>query len=308
MMSPMASMGGAQPMQPGMSMAPPQPPTPEQMALVDKPSWEEVIGLLRDKAHRSYRIDIETDSTIAGSLESDMSGLAQIMQAIAGFMRETEPLVQSGMLPVEAQKEMLMAITRRARMGMVVEDALDKMRAPKPSGPDPAIQVAQAKAQADAQKFQAEQQAAQQKMQMQQQFDEHALQMQAQADERAKQVDFQLEQQRIAMEAQAEQQRQRDEMAVEQSKQAAQAQQNAHQNQLEAERETLRHQNEMQLEALRMQMEEREQAYEKRIELIIAQMNNATKLEVAQIGKRGGLLSAEQISTAEFAADDAGVD
>lgn len=298
-MSPMMAMGGAQQGMPpmmGAPMQPPQPPTPDQMALLDKPSWEQVIGLLRDKVHRAYRIDIETDSTIAGSLESDMAGLSQLMQAVSVFMRETMPLVQAGMLPVEAQKEMLMTLTRRARMGIVVEDALDKMQAPQQKQ-DPSIQVAQAKAQADAQQAQMEAALEQQKMQMQ-----------AQIDERAKQVDLQIEQQRLAMEAQAEQQRQQNEMAVEAHKQEMQAQQIAHQNQLEAQRDELKAQQEARLEQMRMAMEERISARDKQIELILAQMNNATKIEVAEIGKEGGVLAAEQEMAARKAADDAGVD
>jgi flagellar biosynthesis GTPase FlhF len=297
-MNPMMAMGGAQPGQPGLPLPspPPQPPTPEQMALLDKPSWEQVMQLLKDNVHRSYRIDIETDSTIAGSIESDMAGLSQVMQGISVFMRETMPLVQAGMLPVEAQKEMLMTITRRARMGIVVEDALDKMQAPQQKQ-DPSVQIAQAKAQADAQQAQMDAALERQKMQMQ-----------AQIDERAKRVDLQIEQQRLAMEAQAEQQRQQNEMAVEAHKQEMQAQQVAHQNQLEAQREALRSQQEAQLEQMRIAMEERISARDKQIELILAQMNNATKIEVAEIGKEGGILAAEQTAAARDAADDRGVD
>lgn len=217
-MNPMMAMGGApQGMPQGAPMQPPpQPPTPDQMALLDKPSWEEVIGLLKDNVHRSYRIDIETDSTIAASLESDMVGLAQVLKAVGTWMAEAGPMVQSGMLPVDAAKEIAMTITRRARMGTAVEDALDKMQAPKPQT-DPKIGIEQAKAQAAAQ----------------------AAQMQAQMDERAKQSDMQLEQQRMAMEAQAEEQRQQREMIVEQHKQDAQAKDSAYQHQLETQRDQM---------------------------------------------------------------------
>lgn len=298
----MMAMGGAQPGQQGVPpmmgapMPPPQPPTPEQMALLDKPSWEQVMQLLKDNVHRSYRIDIETDSTIAGSLESDMAGLSQMMQAVSVFMRETMPLVQAGMLPVEAQKEMIMTITRRARMGIVVEDALDKMQAPQQKQ-DPSVQIAQAKAQADAQQAQMNASLEQQKMQMQ-----------AQIDERAKQVDLQIEQQRMAMEAQAEQQRQQNEMLVEQHRQEMQAREVAQQNQLEAQRAALQAQQDAALEQMRMASDERLASQDAKLQLILAQMNNATKIEVAEIGKEGGILAAEQTAAAKEAADDKGVD
>lgn len=295
---------GQMPQGPGMGVPPPQQPTPEQMAMLSKPSWEEVIGLLRDNVHRGYRIDIETDSTIAGSLESDMQGLAQVTQAVAGWMKESGPLVQSGMLPIDAAKEIMMTITRRARMGTAVEDALDKMQAPQPSGPDPAIEIAKMKQQGDQQKFQAEQQAEMQKMQVQQQLEAQALQMQAQADERAKQIDMQMESQRMAQEAQFEQQRQQNEMAVEQSKQAAQAAQNEHQNQLEAQRAEMQAQRDAELERMRMAFEARMAASENQLKLLLAQMNNEAKIEVAEVGKMGGLLSDEQTTAAEAASND----
>jgi flagellar biosynthesis GTPase FlhF len=279
-----------------MPMQPPQPPTKEQMSLLDKPSWEEVMRLLRDKVHRGYRIDIETDSTIAGSLESDMEGLSQVLQGIGAFMREASPLVQSGALPLDAAKEIMMTITRRARMGMAVEDALDKMQPPKPP-PDPALQVAQAKAQAEAQKSQMEAQLEQQKMQVQ-----------AQMDERERQQNLQIEQQRMMMEAEFEKQRQQNEMAVEQHKQEVQARQIEHQNQLEAQRAMMQSENETRLEQFKIAHDERMKSAEQQLQLILAQMNNATKIEVAEIGKLGGLLDEQQTAAAERAADDAGVD
>lgn len=311
-MNPMMQMGGSpMPMQQGgmssmmggmgqgMPIPPPQPPTPEQMALLDKPSWEQVISLLHDNVHRSYRIDIETDSTIAGSLESDMHGLGEVMQAVSGFMQQAQPLIVSGMMPMEAAKAILMTITRRARMGNAVEDALDKMVQPKPQqpAPDPRIQVADMQLKADAQKFQAEQQAEQQK-----------LAMQAQAEQQSKQFDMQLEQQRIDMEARAEQVRADNEIRIAQAEQAFQAQQDTQRQQLEAERDRMEMANTEQLERMKAAIAQRDAERDAQLQLIIAQMNNATKIEVAEIGKQGGLLGAEQTAAAEFAADDAGVD
>jgi flagellar biosynthesis GTPase FlhF len=293
----MMQMGGAQPGQPGFfSPQPPQPPSKDQLELLKQPSWEDVMALLRDRAHRCYRIDIETDSTIAGSLEADMAGLGQILQAVSSFMKETMPLVQAGALPVDAQKEMLMAITRRARMGLVVEDALDKMQPPQQSGPPPQVMIAQMKAQADAHQSQVDAAMEQQKMQMQ-----------AQLDERAKQVDLQIEQQRLAMEERAEQQRQQNEMMVEQHKQEMQAQQIAHQNQLEAQREQLRHENELRFEQFRMMMEAQMKERDRQIEILITQMNNAAKVEVAEIAAATTLQAAQE-SAANQAADDAGAE
>lgn len=283
---------------------PPVPPTPEQLALLDKPSWEEVLGLLKDKAHRNFRIDIETDSTIAGSLESDMAGIAQVLQAVGGFMQQSMPLVQNGMLPIDAQKEILMTITRRARMGNAVEDSLDKMQPPTPPQPhqDPAVMIAQKKIEADAQKFQAQQQADAQKAQSDQQAEAMKMQMQQQFDAQAKQLDMQIEQQRNAMEAQDRERDRQAQMQVEAHKQEMQAQQIQHQNQLEAQRDQLKSQQDAALEQIRVQSDERMHMLENQFAQMIAGQNNATKIEVAEIAAQTAITS-QQISSAQSAED-----
>lgn len=265
---------GQAPQQPGqapgffMGAQPPQPPAQEQMELLNKPSWEQVIGLLKDNVHRNYHIDIETDSTIASSMESDMQGLQQVLAGVTQFLAGMGPVVQSGALPIEAVKEILMTITRRARMGMAVEDALDKMQQPKPPA-DPNAGKAQAE---------------QQKAQIAAQLETQKMQMEAQLEERAKQLDLQLERQRLAMEDRHEQMRQQREMELQAHEQNVQAQQNAHQNELEAQREQMRAQSEAAIEQMRMVLEERLASLERATTLQKAQMDNATKIEVAEIG------------------------
>lgn len=125
--------------------------------LLQVPTWEAILAVMRSEKMRQYRIDVETDSTIAGTLSSDMTGLSQVLKAVSDTITGLAPLVQDGALPIDAAKELVMAVIRRSRMGMAVEDAFDKMTAPKPP-PDPeagkaqsAMAQTQAKAQADIQ-------------------------------------------------------------------------------------------------------------------------------------------------------------
>lgn len=310
-MNPMMQ-GGTQPgMMPpgppqGMGMPPPPPPqqpTKEQMALLDKPSWEQVIGLLQDNVHRAYRIDIETDSTIAGSIESDMQGLSQIMGAVSQFMEQTQPLVQSGMLPIEAAKEILMTITRRARMGAAVEDALDKMTAPKAAQPDPAIQIQTMKNQADAQKTQALLGAQQQADQIKQQHDEQLEMVKAQGAQAAEQARMQYEQQKLQIESQAEEQRSNNDMRIAQAEQSYQAQQDAQAQQLEAQREQQRQEADARFKQMEMSIQQQLASQKQQFELILAQMNNAAKIEVAEIAAQTAIDSA-QIAGARTATEE----
>jgi len=109
---------------------PPQPPR-EMQEMLRKPTWEDVIQLLRTDGLRQYRIDIETDSTVKEVLQSDMMGLAEVTEAIGQLMAGAAPAIQAGMLPVEVPKEIALAIARRARLGTAVEDALDSIEAPE---------------------------------------------------------------------------------------------------------------------------------------------------------------------------------
>lgn len=172
-----------QPQPPG--APPPQVPPQLQTALM-VPTWEDILGMLHSPALRQYRVDVETDSTIAATLDSDMSSLSALLKAISQVITELAPLVQAGSLPVDSAKELVMAVIRRARLGNAVEDAFDKMQAPKPP-PDPSaskiqeiqakgqteIQVAEIKAQLDAHVAQIQQQA-----QAQQNAQEQALEAQ----------------------------------------------------------------------------------------------------------------------------------
>jgi hypothetical protein len=162
---------------------PPQAPPPipgVDPGMLNLPTWEDIIGVMRSDKRRQYKIDVETDSTVAGTLSSDMAGLSQVLTAISQAMQELAPMVEQGVLPVDAAKEIILTVIRRARMGMAVEDAFDKLQAPKPK-PDPAAAKAQAQGQADIAQTQAKIQGDAQLEQMRQQgetqrmmFEEHS--------------------------------------------------------------------------------------------------------------------------------------
>lgn len=107
-----------------------QPPPPEAQDVLSKPSWDDVMSILRSDQLRSYRVDIETDSTVAEMVDRDMQGLSEVTTALGGLIAGAAPAVQAGMLPVDAVKAIALAITRRARLGTPVEDALEEIQAP----------------------------------------------------------------------------------------------------------------------------------------------------------------------------------
>jgi hypothetical protein len=184
-----------------------QPPPPDPQ--MQMPTWEEVVSILRNDALREFKVDVETDSTVAASVESDMQSLSQVITALGQTMSVFGPLVQEGVMPLDAAKQIILAMARRAKLGLPVEDSIEAMTQPPPKQPDPAppdhsMEVAQVKAQSDGQIKQMEIQANSQREQMtaqaKQQSEQADLQFKAMMDERQKAFDAQMEQMRIQAE------------------------------------------------------------------------------------------------------------
>lgn len=126
--------------------------------LMQQPAWEEVFQVMKSDAMRAYRIDIETDSTIQNQLQEEQQNMTELLSSVVQFIDGIGPAVQSGSVPIEVAKSMLLAAVRRFKMGREVEDALDKIQPPPPPQPeqDNSAQVAQIKAQSDHAKMQAD--------------------------------------------------------------------------------------------------------------------------------------------------------
>lgn len=131
---------------------PPAQPPQQLLAMTQLPTWEDIMGLLANDLQRNYRIDVETNSTVDAEATEDKQNMGEFLNAIAQFMNGAAPLVQQGVLPFDAAKSILLAVTRRYRFGPEVEDDLKKMQAPQPRG-----NGTDAKAKADLEAAQAEQ-------------------------------------------------------------------------------------------------------------------------------------------------------
>lgn len=168
------SPGGA-PQQP----AAPQLP-PEIQERLEQPSWEQVYALLQDNPDRSFRISIETDSTIESDQQEEQAAASQFVTAIGGFLQQAE---QAAGNPDVARflGEMLSWACRRWPISRDLQGSIDALTEklaktaanPPPPKPDPEMakvqqqgEIAKAQQQQDAQRFQAETQLEQMKAQM----------------------------------------------------------------------------------------------------------------------------------------------
>lgn len=234
--------------------APPPPQMPPPPI-----TWEAVMQAMRNDATRTYRVDIETDSTLSATQDSDMAGLKEVLTACAQILQGFGPAVQQGAMDVAILKELMLAVVRRAKMGTAVEDAIEKMKQPPPPA-DPNAG----------------------KVQAQQQIEQAKLAASAQQN----QQELAFEQQKAQLQAQVQ--------AHEQQVQAAQNQQ---QQQMEAQRAQMEQQNNAALEQLRIASDERLEMAKQQFETFIAQLNNVAKVEVAEIAANT-TLQAAQISAA----------
>ncbi|PXX41092.1 MULTISPECIES: hypothetical protein [Burkholderia] len=224
---------------------PPLPPKPI--------TWEDVKKAMSDDAQRTFRVDIETDSTIAAAQQEDASDLQAVLSAIVELVKEVGPMVQIGVLPFPAFKELLLMTARKFRMGSSVEDAIDQMQPPKQGQPPVQLQVEQ----------------------MRQEGKKQEIAAQVQADQQRAQADAQVEyakQHAQALQAQQEN--------------ALEAQRNQLQAQNEAMLERMRVESDAALERMKAEMQAQTQ-------LMLQAMKNQSALEVAEITTGAQLQAAQ---------------
>lgn len=119
--------------QPGMApQSPaPQPPLPPNTSpdqfeqMMNDPTWEEVIGLMRNQPARCFRIDIETDSTIKADEQQEKTDRVEFLKAAGGFLSEAAKAGQENPQMAPLLGQMLMFGVRGFRVGKELEGAFN---------------------------------------------------------------------------------------------------------------------------------------------------------------------------------------
>jgi len=146
-----------------------QPPTPEQMELMQEPTWDEVMALLKNDALRSFRIDVETDSTVEPDENAAKMAFTEFTTATVGLLQAAAGIVPTAPYTAPLFAEILKQGARTFNVSRQMEDVIDKVfetageQPPaQPPGPPPpdetAVQVEQMKSQTAAMQAQIEQQ------------------------------------------------------------------------------------------------------------------------------------------------------
>lgn len=240
----------------------------DQMQQVDQQVLPQAMQLLKDNALRTFRIDIEADSMVQMDEDKLKADRIEFLGAVAGFLKQSSEAAQTAPQIVPLAMEMLKFGTSAFKAGKQLEGVIDQTA--EELKQMIAQQQTNPKPDPEMMKVQAQQQQAQQQAMM----------------------DYQIDQMRLA-----------NEKDLEQFKQSMQAQQIAHQNQLEAQRAALEVQNNAKLEQMKQMHDAALEASRQQFELLIARLNNAAKVEVAEIAAQT-TLDAAQISAANGASGD----
>lgn len=139
------------------------PSVEQAQQVLQRPNWGDVLSILKDNYSRTYRLDIETNSTLDVEATEDKELIGEFMNAMAQFMNGMAPLVESGTMPFEAAKSMMLAIVKRYRFGREVEEELQNMQEPQQKQ-DPEQEKAIKQFQQEQQKFQQEKKQAEEKL------------------------------------------------------------------------------------------------------------------------------------------------
>jgi len=216
----------------------------------DQPFIPQALAMLRNEPMRNFAIEVTADSLAEMDEISERDGRMQFLQAAGGFLREAVQAAQQVPEIAPLMGEMLMFAVRAWKTAEPLEasfeEAISKMSQPKPPAPPSPEAI---KAQADAQKSQ---------------VDAQVAQVKAQSEQAKAQVEMQKSQAELAMtqmEMQRMQMEQQQAGALEQFKQQAAAQM-----------EVMAMQHEKALEAARLSFDQWK-----------AELDAATKIEVANI-------------------------
>lgn len=106
-------------------------PYPFQPVPEGPPSWPLISQVMRDQLQRTYRVDIETNSTVDLEATEDKESIAEFMNAFGQMMAGFKPILEQQILDPTLLKEVMLEVTKRYRFGRRIEGVLEQMQPPQ---------------------------------------------------------------------------------------------------------------------------------------------------------------------------------
>lgn len=182
------------------------PIPPQMVGMETRPTWDQVNAMLKDDATRTFRVDVETDSTIEPNEAEQQAQKIEFVTALTTFIAQALPVMQQVPQLAQLGGETIKFLARSFHVGREMEDVIESTF--DQIGQMPAQQqgpggMGQMEAQLKQQELQANQQQHAQQMQLEQAKLQQTAQ-QNQQDNAVKvhlaQTDAQLGQQKIQAE------------------------------------------------------------------------------------------------------------
>ncbi|MBB3520895.1 hypothetical protein [Rhizobium sp. BK456] len=110
--------------------APPPPDIPPRLQqMMQQPTIDEVVQLLRNDSIRGFQIEIETDSTIEPDEDAEKQRRMEFVQMVGGFMQQAGAMAQQSPMLVPVMVETLLFAARGFRAGRQLESTLEQVGA-----------------------------------------------------------------------------------------------------------------------------------------------------------------------------------
>jgi hypothetical protein len=103
-----------------------QPLPPEMKKIMDTPSWDDVIKLLRDEKLRCYAIDVQSDSMTEPDQTEEREGRVQFVQSVTMFLDAAGKILPAAPMLAPMLGEMLTWAVRGFKVGEELEDEIEQ--------------------------------------------------------------------------------------------------------------------------------------------------------------------------------------
>lgn len=113
--------------QAGIPIPPEMMPDPAQVELLEQPTWDDVMGLLKNDALRSFRIDVETDSTIEADETAQKQAYVEFTTSVTGLLKAAAGIVPAAPYTAPLFAEIIKEGSRLFRVSRGMEDVIDKV-------------------------------------------------------------------------------------------------------------------------------------------------------------------------------------
>ena len=100
----------------------------------------QIDQIMKSDVLRSYKIDVETESTMAQDAEAEQKARIEALTGLTTFLQAAVPAVQAGLVPKELAKELGLFAVRGFKRGRQLEDVIERLGSEEGNDPQ-AIQA-----------------------------------------------------------------------------------------------------------------------------------------------------------------------